>query len=160
MARPRIGATFIAIGIWRALVLIRAETSGWAREGVGNGTLISRNYIGGPRLISGCVKKTASGRRARLVEDTIQEVVERIHRYGDRERNVGNLTEEREAREAALDAQHALTVEEALRIEAALQDDDDVSVVPGQEVVKKKKRGWLQRLFGGGDDDDAETDNS
>jgi hypothetical protein len=74
-----------------------------------------------------------------LVEDTIQEVVERIHRYGDRERNVGNLAEEREAREAALDAQHALTVEEALRIEAALQDDDDVSVVQGRRWSRKRR---------------------
>jgi hypothetical protein len=150
---------FIAIGIWRALVLIRGETSGPAREGVGNGAPRNRNYTGGPRIISGCGKKTASARRACLVEDTIQDVVERIHRFGDRERNVGNLTEEREAREAALEAQNALNVEEALRIEAALQDDEDVSAIPGQEVVKKKKKGWLQRLFGSGDDDN-DSDNS
>lgn len=95
-----------------------------------------------------------------MVEDTIQEVVERLHRYGDRERNAGDLTAEQEAREAARRAQDALSVDEALRIEAALQDDDNDPVIPGQEVVKKKKkRGWLSRLFGG-DDDDGDTDNS
>ena len=93
-----------------------------------------------------------------MVEDTIQEVVERIHRYGDRERNTGDLTAEREAREAARRAQEALSVDEALQIEAELQDDDQ-PVLPGQEVVKKKKRGWLKRLFGWGDND-GDTDNS
>jgi hypothetical protein len=94
-----------------------------------------------------------------LVDDTIQDVVERIHRYGDRERSVGNLTAEREAREAAREAQEAASVGEALRIEQELQQDDaePLSDTPG--VVKKKKRGWLQRLFGWGDDD-ADTDNS
>ncbi len=95
-----------------------------------------------------------------MVEETIQEVVERIHRHGDRERNAGDLMAEQEAREAARRAQDALSVNEALQIEAELQDDDQ-PVIPGQEVVKKKKkRGWLSRLFGGGDDDDTDTDNS
>lgn len=94
-----------------------------------------------------------------MVEDTIQEVVERIHRYGDRERNAGDLTGEEESRQAARRAQDALSVDEALRIEAELQQDDD-PITPGQELVKKKKkRGWLSRLFGGGDDD-TDTDNS
>lgn len=95
-----------------------------------------------------------------MVDDTIQEVVERIQRYGDRERNAGDVAGEQEAREAARRAQDAVSVDEALQIEAELQDDDQ-PVVPGQEVVtKKKKRGWLSRLFGWGDDDDSDTDNS
>jgi hypothetical protein len=90
-------------------------------------------------------------------------VVERIHRYGDRERNVGNLTAEREAREAAREAQEAPNVDDALRIEMEvqgqeLQQGDDEPVIVGQEVVKRK-RGWLQRLLGWGDDDD-DSDNS
>lgn len=93
-----------------------------------------------------------------MVDDTIQDVVERIHRYGDRERNVGNLTAEREAREAAREAQEASSVDEALEIEHELQSEPG-PVIVGQEVIKKKKRGWLQRLLGWGDDDD-DTDNS
>ena len=93
------------------------------------------------------------------MEDTIQDVVERIHRYGDRERNVGNLTAEREAREAAREAQEAPSVGEALRIEQQLQQDDTEPPAGLPGTVKKKKRGWLQRLFGWGDDD-GDSDNS
>lgn len=94
-----------------------------------------------------------------MVDDTIQEVVDRIHRHGDRERNAGDLTGEQEAREAARRAQDAMSVDEALQIEAELQEDDQ-PMIPGQEVVKKKKRGWLQRLFGWGDDNAGDSDNS
>jgi len=94
-----------------------------------------------------------------LVDDTIQEVVDRIHRHGDRERNAGDLTGEQEAREAARRAQDAMSVDEALQIEAELQEDDQ-PMIPGQEVVKKKKRGWLQRLFGWGDANAGDSDNS
>jgi hypothetical protein len=90
-----------------------------------------------------------------LVEDTIQDVVERIHRYGDRGRNAGDMSGEQEARNAALRAQGAPTLEEARRIEQALQNGGEMV---GQDVPKKKK-GWFQRWFGGGDDD-VDTDNS
>ena len=49
-----------------------------------------------------------------MVEDSIQDVVERIERYADRERHAGDPTAEQEAREAALRAQNALSVDEAL----------------------------------------------
>lgn len=99
-----------------------------------------------------------------MVEDTIQDVVERIHRHGDRGRNAGDMLGEQEARNAALRAQEAPTVEEARRIEQALQQQsggEEGAPIVGQEVVPKKKKSWFQRWFGGGDDDDdAITDNS
>ena len=98
-----------------------------------------------------------------MVEDTIQDVVERIHRHGDRGRNAGDVLGEQEARNAALRAQEAPTVEEARRIEQALQQqgggEEDAPMV-GQDVVPKKKKGWFRRLFGGGSDDDDFMDNS
>jgi hypothetical protein len=99
-------------------------------------------------------------RRQRLGEDTIQDVVERIGRYGDRSRSAGDTLGEREARDAVLRAQSVSTVDEALGIEQALlQIDGEDPTVVGQQVVKKKK-GWFRRWFGGGDDDDVDTDNS
>lgn len=89
-----------------------------------------------------------------MVEDTIQDVVDRIQRYGDRGRNAGDMLGEQEARNAAIRAQDAASVEEAQQIEQALQQDPPVV---GQDVVKKKKKGFFQRWFGGDDDD---TDNS
>ena len=88
-----------------------------------------------------------------MVEDTIQDVVERIHRHGDRGRNAGDAAGEQEAREAARRAQDAPSVKDALRIEQALQQGP---VIVDQEVVKKKPW-WRRWLFG---DDDADTDNS
>jgi hypothetical protein len=98
-----------------------------------------------------------------LVEDSIQDVVERIHRHADRGRNAGDLTGEQEAREAALRAQEARSVEEAQGIEQALQQsssEEDAPVVGPELVPKKKKKGWFRRLFGGGSDDDDFMDNS
>jgi hypothetical protein len=93
-----------------------------------------------------------------LVDDTIQDVVERIQRYGDRERNIGNLSREKEAREAASSAQAVTTVEDAQGIEQSLLGGDGIV---GQ-VAPQKKKSWFQRLFGGGDDDDDDVvmDNS
>jgi hypothetical protein len=89
-------------------------------------------------------------------------VVERIHRYGDRGRNAGDLTAEQEARDAAQRAEKAASIDEARQIELALQEggaEEDAPVMVGQEVVKKKKKGFFRRwLFG--DDDDVDTDNS
>ena len=114
----------------------------------------------GRETISACGRKTElwAARRKRLREDTIQDVVERIHRYGDRGRNAGDGLGEQEARNAALQAQGAPTVEDALRIEEALQMSGEDAPVVGQQVLKKKK-GWFRRLLEG-DDDDVDTDNS
>lgn len=88
-------------------------------------------------------------------QDTIQDVVDRIERYADRERNAGDPDGEQAAREAAAEAQSAGTLEEALQIEAELYQS-------ANQLIKKKKN-WFQRLFGGGDDDDNNdsfSDNS
>jgi hypothetical protein len=104
-----------------------------------------------------CAKLLEGAWRRRLVEDTIQDVVERIHRHGDRGRNAGDVTGEQEARDAARRAQDAPTVDDALRIEQALQQGGEAPVIVGQEVVTKKKPWWRRWLFG---DDDADTDDS
>ena len=98
-----------------------------------------------------------------MVEDTIQDVVERIHRYGDRGRNAGDSSAEQEARDAAQRAQDARSLSEALRIEQALQQGSALEDAPeavAQVIVPKKKKSFWQRWFGGGDDDDSYSDNS
>lgn len=95
-----------------------------------------------------------------MVEETIQDVVERIGRYGDRSRSAGDALGEQVARDAAQRAQEAPTVDVALLIEQVLvQNDGEDPTVVGPQVIKKKK-GWFQRWFGGGDDDGVGTDNS
>ncbi len=90
-------------------------------------------------------------------EDTIQDVVERIERYGDRSRSVGDTSGEQVAHDAAQRAQEAPTVDEALVIEQLLLQTDPTLV--GQQVVKNKK-GWFRRWLSGNDDDEVDSDNS
>jgi hypothetical protein len=59
------------------------------------------------------------GRRGQPEEpdESVDDVADRIGRYGDRFRNAGDTAGERAAREAALAARQSVSVEEALRIE-------------------------------------------